>query len=329
MGAISTDTDMIEQAVTVSDSEILILGQFFVHKDYSITGKDLLLDILSQQYCGQQILVRLWDGENINFSGFELFIKFVCDQLQIPYSHVTIESHCSSLSTNFNLSQLELGIFISVNQYLPREFNRDRSSSKFVGSLLGRYNSTRLRLAYEIDQAFPGDNFTTFQPSANFLQGTLKYFSQQYAKELAWIKIKQFDQDLISQHYMGMIDWQTACAHYGNVWNRYQIEIVSETDAIDNFWFTEKTANCLATGKPFVLVSGQYSLHKLKDMGFQTFNHLIDESYDAEPTPYKRIIRLTQALTEVYNSSSKEDIIENLYTTAEKNINLYKQYADR
>ena len=102
---------MNEQAITVTDDEILILGQFFVHKDYSITNKDLLLDVMSRQYRGQHILVRLWDGENIDFSGFELFIKFVCDQVQIPYTNVTFETHSSQLTTKFNIAQIKLGIF--------------------------------------------------------------------------------------------------------------------------------------------------------------------------------------------------------------------------
>lgn len=320
---------MIEQAVTVTDDQILILGQFFVHKDYSITNKDLLLDVMSRQYCGQHILVRLWDGENTDFSGFELFIKFVCDHVQIPYTNVTFESHSSQLTTEFNLAQIKLGIFGSVDRYLPKNINRDLTSAKFVGLLLGRYNPTRLRLAYEIDQAFPSDNFTTFQPSPKFVADTLQHFSNQYSNELAWIQTKKFDRDLVSNHFMGMIDWQTACNQYGNVWNQYQIEIVSETDVIDNFWFTEKTANCLATGKPFILVSGQYSLYRLQKMGFQTFNSVIDETYDTEPTPHKRITRLTLALQELYNSPSRAEKLQELYHLAEQNIELYQKYCVR
>lgn len=320
---------MIEQAVTVTDDQILILGQFFVHKDYSITNKDLLLDIMSRQYRGQHVLVRLWDGENTDFSGFELFIKFVCDHIQIPYANVTFETHSSQLTTEFNVTQLKLGIFVSVNQYLPADINQDLSSAKFVGCLLGRYNPTRLRLAYEIDQAFPGDNFTTFQPSPKFISDALQHFSEQYSNELAWIKTKRFDQDLISRHFMGMIDWQTACAQYGNVWNQYQIEIISETDAIDNFWFTEKTANCLATGKPFVLVSGQYSLYRLQEMGFHTFNGVLDETYDTEPTPYKRIQKLIQALNDLYTSHNKSKLIEELYSISRSNIEQYANYSSR
>lgn len=326
MGGLSNNTIMKEQVITVTPTEIVILGQFFVHKDYSITRKDILLDTLAKQYTGQHITIRLWDGENTDFSGFETFIKFVCDKVSIPYSNVTFESHSPNIS-DFNSIQLKLGIFISVNQYLPVEFDQDLTHAKFVGTTLGRYNLSRFRLAYELDRAFPGDTFITFQPDVNFIKQQLEPFSSQYQDELAWIEAKTFDKDLVSQHYMGMIDWYDACRAYGNVWNKYEIEVVSETDSIDNFWFTEKTANCLATGKPFVLVSGQYSLHRLRKMGFQTFESVLDESYDTAATPYDRIVKITHALDALYTSPNRKELVQKLYELAQLNINRYKQYS--
>ena len=320
---------MIEQAITVTDSEILILGQFFVHKDYSITRKDIVLDIIAKQYRGQRITVRLLDGENTGFSGFESFMQYVCDMLDIPYSNVTFETHNPDLTKVFNLTQLKLGIFISVNQYLPATFDRNLTDAKFVGCLLGRYNLSRFRLAYELDQAFANDTFITFQPDVNFLNQQFRHFGVEYEKELAWVATKQFDRDLVSKHHMGMIDWYDACRAYGNVWKQYQIEVISETDAMDNFWFTEKTANCLATGKPFVLVSGQGSLKRLRDMGFTTFESILDETYDTETNPYDRINHLTSSLQNLYTSPSKAEKLQELYHLASQNIERYQQYIVR
>ena len=319
----------MEQAVTITDTDILILGQFFVHKDYSITRKDILLDILGKQYTGQQILIRLWDGENIDFSGLDHYIKFLCDTVQIPYNNITIETHNPLPNSNFKTSCLSLGIFVSVNRYLPTDINRDVSNAKFAGCLLGRYNLNRFRLAYELDQAFPDDTYITFQPKVSFIQESLKHFNNQYARELAWLEQKTFDRDLTSTHYMGMIDWYDACRKYNNVWNQYQIEVISETDSISDFWFTEKTANCLATGKPFVLVSGEGSLARLRDMGFQTFDSVINESYDLSKHPYDRIQRLIHSLNELYTSPDKNTSINKLYELAQSNIGRYAEYLSR
>ncbi len=318
---------MIEQAVTITDQEIVILAQFFIHKDYSITNKEVLLDILGQHYQGQHIRVRLLDGENIEFSGFDHYLKQVCDWVGIPRDRVIFETHDPDFA-EFDLDLLRLGIFVTVGQLLPKEIDKNLAQAKFIGCLYARYNLTRLRLAYELDQAFPGDTYINFQPRPDFVQQTLRHFGDFYQQELEWLNTKQFDRDLNSPHHMGMIGWKDACANYNHVWNRYLIEAVSETDAIDNFWFTEKTANCLATGKPFVLASGQHSLRRLQDMGFVTFGSVIDESYDLAKTPAERIKRLTNSLRELYTSSSKDQQVSELYRLASQNIELYRQYAD-
>jgi hypothetical protein len=317
---------MIEQAITFDNNTITVLGQFFVHKDYSITRKDILLDVLAKNYVGQDVVIRLLDGENTNFSGFESFIKYLCDKVGIPYNKIRFESHSPQVDSDFNLTVLKLGIFISVNQYLPAEINRDLSQAKFVGTTLGRYNLNRLCLAYELDQAFAGDTFITFQPNVQFINETLKHFSLQYASELDWIRTKTFDVDLKSKHPMGMIDWYDACRNYGNVWNQFQIEVISETDSIDNFWFTEKTANCLATGKPFILISGQGSLQRLRDMGFVTFAAVLDETYDQASTPRDRLCQAIQSLAQIYNDPNRAEKIKKLYEIAQNNVIIYKHY---
>jgi hypothetical protein len=319
---------MIEQAITITDEEIVILGQFFIHKDYSITRKDLLLDAIAKHYRGQRLRIKLLDGENHRFSGFDDTIRYICNALLIPYKSVVFESHNPEEGV-FDIEQLKLGIFISVGRHLPEQFDNNLSNAKFIGTTLGRYNVSRLRLAYELDQAFPNDAFITFQSKPNFINDQYRHFGSVYREELEWFNQKTFDHDLISNHYMGMIDWQTACAHYGNIWNKYQIEVVSETDCMDNFWFTEKTANCLATGKPFVLVSGQGSLKRLESMGFKTFGDILDQSYDSASDPYTRIKRLTHSLHSLYTSPSKADLINQLYQTAHQNIDLYTQYCKR
>lgn len=318
---------MIEQAVTVTDSEIVILTQFFVHKDYSITNKEVLLDILAQHYRGQQIIVKSWDGENLEFSGFDQYMQQVCNLTGIPKHQVTFETHDPDFDT-FNLDLLRLGIFVTVGQLLPSVINKDLTGAKFVGCMFARYNLNRLRLAYELDRAFPGDTWINFQPRPDFVADSLRHFGSLYQNEIAWLQQRQFDRDLHSSHHMGMINWKDACANYDHVWNKYVIEAVSETDCMDNFWFTEKTANCLATGKPFVLSAGTHSLARLQDMGFVTFGSVLDETYDQAPNPHERIKRLTHSLQELYTSSDKDSRIQELYRLAGQNCEIYRQYAD-
>lgn len=50
----------------------------------------------------------------------------------------------------------------------------------------------------------------------------------------------------------------------------------------------EKIAKPLCMGRPFVVIGPQYYLQFLRELGFRTFDPVIDESYDREPDPVKR-----------------------------------------
>lgn len=317
---------MIEQAITIDHDEILILAQFFIHKDFSVTNRDMIMDVLGKYYNGHILRVRGWDGENFEFSGFYDFLRFLSTKFNIPKEKIIIETHDVDEDNGFTNDVLKLGIFVTVKQYLT-DISKNLSDAKFVGCLLGRYNINRLRLAYELDQAFTNDTFITYQPKIDFINHHVRHFDSLYKQELDWLANKKFDVDLTSTHHMGMIDWQTSCANYANIWNKYHIEVISETDSIGDFWFTEKTANCLATGKPFVLMSGQNSLARLRKMGFKTFDSVLDESYDNALHPYDRIRRLTQTLKRLYNSPSRAQQISKLYKIADQNIDLYQKFA--
>lgn len=63
-------------------------------------------------------------------------------------------------------------------------------------------------------------------------------------------------------------------------------ETISNNDC---FFVTEKTAKPLMAGRPFVMLSGKHTLKHLRDIGFKTFDPVIDESYDDIADEYERI----------------------------------------
>lgn len=62
---------------------------------------------------------------------------------------------------------------------------------------------------------------------------------------------------------------------------------------------TEKTFKAIALEMPFVLVAPAGSLAYLREYGFQTFDGIIDESYDLETDDIKRIEKVTQLLKDL------------------------------
>lgn len=315
---------MSKQAVIVTTTDIIILAEYFAIKDNTCANKEWLLDIFSTHYNNQSITVNADDGENLTASGFLEFLETVCEIFNINKKSVVINTHNSQLSEPFTFNTKLLGVFVSANKLIPA-FEKNLSDAKFVGTIIGRFTPTRMRLAYELDQEFPTDNFIIFQSNYWWYH---EPFTEIYKTEQEWFSKKTFDVDLVSTARSGRIPPDDAFQSYPDCWNQYQIEIVCETDPFGDFWFTEKLAKPLSTGKPFLLVSGPGTLERIKEMGFETFNSVIDETYDQELTPTKRIHAIVKSLKMLYNDTNKSEKINELYSIAEHNQQYYKKFAN-
>ena len=74
------------------------------------------------------------------------------------------------------------------------------------------------------------------------------------------------------------------------VYNKSYYSIVAETNTDESFTFlTEKIAKPLIAGRLFTVAGNKNSLKTLRRLGFQTFDSVIDESYDSVSGQYKRI----------------------------------------
>jgi hypothetical protein len=316
----------MNNAITIKDDTIIVNLIYFIHRDYSVTGYELLDDIFSKVYKqGMKVVFRAGDGENVEYSGFTNFAIKLSMKYEISHDLITFETHGRPI-TWFNHRRLNLGIFCSTGRSIP-PFDKDVSNAKFIGTTLGRYTATRFRLAYEMDKAFPNDNYTVFQVDKNHVNRQLALCADLYQDELNWLSNKVFDVDYTSTHPIGMVEWQYSCANYGNIWNNFHIEIISETDIESNYWFTEKTARCLSTGKPFVIIAGQGSLIKLRELGFHTFNEVIDESYDMATSPSQRIKASLDSLKTLYFDENRAEKLQKMNEIAQKNIEIYNHYS--
>jgi hypothetical protein len=298
----------IFDAIDITPEKITIRLDFFIHKDFSVTGKELIIDLLSTHYINQEIVFVAFDGENLEFSGYIDFIKYLQNIFNIK--EVRVESHGVINVPGIVHTQLRPGIFNSTGRTIPQITDSDLTDAKFLGLALGRMNPVRLRLAYEIDRAFPQDTFLILQPKINSFEYHYRTVRPFYEQEFQWLRSRTFDSDINSNSDHGTIMWQDACQQYPAIWNKFLLEIVSETDAHSSHWVTEKTARCLATGKPFVLMSGPGSLEYLKSLGFQTYENIIDESYDRELVPNNRIKKIINSLEDLKNNNFSDRMNE-------------------
>jgi hypothetical protein len=173
---------MSKQAVTITDNDIVMLAEYFAVKDNMCANKEWLLDIFSKHYINQSVIVNADDGENLTASGFLEFLETVCETFGIDKKSVVINTHNPRLAGPFTFKTKTLGVFVGAGDYIP-PFKKDTSQARFVGTIVGRFTPTRMRLAYELDQTFPKDNFTIFQcrhwwhnePFTEFVQSRFDY----------------------------------------------------------------------------------------------------------------------------------------------------------
>lgn len=79
----------------------------------------------------------------------------------------------------------------------------------------------------------------------------------------------------------------------------------------DTPFLSEKTFRPIVNLQPFLYFGNHHALAKLHDLGFKTFHPWIDESYDLEADPKKRILMLEHELVKLNNKSINE--IHNWY----------------
>lgn len=91
------------------------------------------------------------------------------------------------------------------------------------------------------------------------------------------------------------------------------INIIFETfvDANPIEFVSEKTWKAIFHRKPFIIVSIPYSLKYLKDLGFKTFDFLIDESYDSILDCDERIKKIVDEVDRLNNMSLENFLNKN------------------
>jgi len=74
-----------------------------------------------------------------------------------------------------------------------------------------------------------------------------------------------------------------------DIYTRSYYSILAETlHTGDGFFFSEKSIKAFFAQRIFVLFGNQYHLQRLRDLGFETFGAVIDESYDNSPLDFER-----------------------------------------
>ena len=287
--------------------------------------REMLLDVICKHYQNQTIEVVSGDGENLELLGVFDLLELITVKLNIPVQSIKLSSTNPDYNRQWPHVHKKPGVFLAARNYINPVATPANADAKFVGTAIGRFTPSRFRLAYEMDQSFPGDAKIVFQHLQDGLH-ELSWTSGVYDRELAWAQTRQFDVDVTPEQY-SKEHWVPGCSGY-NAWSaQFQIDVVAESDVFNYHWLTEKVAKPLATGKPFVLLGGRNSLQLLRDWGFVTFGDMIDESYDNEEIPTLRIEKIIRSLKQVYHSPARQQLVEQMNQTAQHNIAQYQHFC--
>jgi hypothetical protein len=88
-------------------------------------------------------------------------------------------------------------------------------------------------------------------------------------------------------------------AHYTQSYCNIVLETHFDADQSGGAFLTEKTFKPIKHGQPFVIVGAPGSLAALKSLGYRTFDHAIDNSYDLEPDNTQRWIKIKSAIAKI------------------------------
>jgi hypothetical protein len=104
------------------------------------------------------------------------------------------------------------------------------------------------------------------------------------------------------------------------IYNLTFLSVVAESHNYPGvFFFTEKTAKPMIARRPFVMVAPAGSLQKLRDLGFQTFSPVIDESYDLINDDALRFLVVARLLKDL-GTRDRDQLMQDLAPVFEHNF---------
>lgn len=248
------------------------------HKDF-----DHLSDIVDQIYDNcQSIIITVSELHDVTVDFIQEY-----DHRKITYflnGHLNFHLKNAKISKWFSWFESTVN-FYKQNNFLLEQLRPFDVKPKYFDILLGQKRPHRTCIYDEIiNQKLVDDCILTY------LKTLHKTFQERDNSEWIWetqgleipdwpmrhtiLKVKYYEQ-LISLSQIIPLE----------IYNQTAYSLVAETWGTDNrFTFnTEKIVKPILAERLFLVASNQYYLRNLRNLGFKTFDNVIDESYDDEP----------------------------------------------
>jgi hypothetical protein len=99
-------------------------------------------------------------------------------------------------------------------------------------------------------------------------------------------------------------------AHYADSYCNIVLETHFDADQSGGTFLTEKTFKAIKHGQPFVIVGPAGSLARLRALGYQTFDHAIDNTYDTITDSTARWQAVLKTIQQIKNHDMKKWFVD-------------------
>jgi hypothetical protein len=317
--------------VNVTDNEVIVrLTDYIKHDGYVHHLPELYRTLyqLSDTISTRTVRFLSHETEPFRMVAFDRVLEHVATTMSLPkhrlvldtYDHVPLfETPWATVITRPSTSLTQALRDIKVDKCI-----RDPNARMF-GGFFGRFTPHRFLMAYFLETEIAQHSVVAFQPKIEWAEYEFESVKKWFVKELDWLRSRQEKNATIEGGYNGRVDGFNCLPDYHNVFPLYHIEVVIETNVYECGWWTEKTAKCLVSGKPFILLGTQGQLVDLRGLGFKTFDPWINEDYDKESNPEKRFDMIKDEIRRIasLDYEQKQKMLTQINAIADYNRDIY------
>jgi len=245
-----------------------------------------------------------------------------------PADQVYVENWSNSVeSVPFQrLNRHQLSHFFWFSDRYRSAVPSQRTAQRLFGYFVGRRTVPRCAILKEIHENY-ADQFlmSLMNTVAEFRFSDLDPLHQWTASDEfhRWYRsqpVASLDNHTVRDQFSGDHNTNASLLRWYSI---FDIELVAETYCHgDTFFVTEKTVRPIVAGKSMMVYGPQNYLARLRDLGFQTWNHIWDESYDQLAGPNR-----WHSMRLVIDDLIKRDQ-QQLYQQCQQIVQHNQQHAD-
>ena len=326
----------LNDTVTVTDNAVIVrAGDFIAPNGYTqhLHSMIRVLHDISHELTNKKLVFRFDDGEPVKLIAFDKIVSNIADLIGLDHTKIVFEllDHVPSLDTQFKIKLRHTPLFRLASDLVKKDLCVLANDHLLFGAFFGRFTLHRMLMAYHLETKVGHDSMVAFQPEYKWAEAELGPLQSHFGPQLDWFRSRKETNVTLDHTLNGCVGAQECLPVYHEIFSKYAIEIVIETNVHEIGFFTEKTTKCLVAGKPFLLFGTPGQLEQLRAMGFRTFDGIINESYDLEHNVEKRFDMICSEIDRLaqLSPSEKKSLVDKLYQVAEYNKVNYKEITNR